>query len=234
MARRFREPAGIKLQTQRRLLCLCPTQNGEKEESPTTGTGLPEEAAREGAELGGVSLTTNSGIDSPHPTTTTSAPSSKTLSLMAGMFHFSSSCSPFRCALLPFSISSSMYFSDQRIPILLEGNSAVVHSKVLLKAGLMPKELKEHPQLHISVGATSTGCEHNPIKSFPENSYHFAAFLTNLWLAFFFFNPLPLTLHLLCQQGIMSPPPGMFSLCSLSSMCLCTANDTCILSPHSP
>lgn len=33
VARRFREPAGIKLQTQRRLLCLCPTQNGEKEAS---------------------------------------------------------------------------------------------------------------------------------------------------------------------------------------------------------
>lgn len=145
VARRFREPAGIKLQTQRRLLCLCPTQSGEKEESPTTGTGLPEEAARAGAELGGVSLTTSSGTDSPHPATTTSAPSSKTISFMAGLFHFYSSCSPFRWPLHPLSVSSAMYFSGQRIPILLEGNSTGVQSKLLLKAGLMPKELKEHP-----------------------------------------------------------------------------------------
>lgn len=128
VARRFREPAGIKPQTQRRLLCLFPAQYGEKEESPITGTGLPEEAARAGAELGGVSLTTKSRTDSPHPTTTSSASSSKTLPFLAGLFHFFSSCSPFRCLLFPFSVSSAMYSGDQRISIWLEGYSTSVQS----------------------------------------------------------------------------------------------------------
>lgn len=78
-----------------------------RKKPPTTGTGFPEEAARAGAELAGVSLTPNSGTDSPHPTTSSSAPSSKTLS-SAGLFYLSSSCSPFRCPLFPFSISSAM------------------------------------------------------------------------------------------------------------------------------
>lgn len=57
--------------------------------------------------------------------------------------------------------------------------------------------------------------------------------LWSTWSQDFFLNPLPLTWHLLYQQGILSPSPGMFSPCSVCSMCLCTVSDTCILYPHS-
>lgn len=168
--RSFREPAGVKLQTQEREEAFVSLPNRKQGEGGATQLRPSGTITKRGCRslvgscqpsMWELPLIFHTKRD---PTTTSPALSSTPLSLAL----YSTSPTD---ALLPFSVCSPICFWDQRITVLLEGNSTGLQSKLLLKAGLRPKGVKEHPEFHVDVGATSPGHGHTLTMSLGRSQF---------------------------------------------------------------